>query len=74
VGKIVDSFTDMKYQSSNYISMTFQVKEIGKIVKRKTFSDLEFIKYEKYSVENEDKCLDIIKLQWDKLNTIKSMR
>ena len=61
VGKIVDSFTDMRYQSSNYINMTFQVKEIGKIVKQKTFSDLELIKYEKYSVENEDKCLDIIK-------------
>ena len=54
--------------------MTFQVKEIGKIVKQKTFSDLELIKYEKYSVENEDKCLDIIKQQWDKLNAIKSMR
>jgi hypothetical protein len=41
--------------------MTFQVKEIGKIVKQKTFDDLEEIKDEKYSVENEDKCLDIIK-------------
>jgi hypothetical protein len=61
VGKIVDSFTDMRYQSSNYISMTFKVKEIGKIVKQKTFDDLELIKDEKYSVENEDKCLDIIK-------------
>jgi hypothetical protein len=61
VGKIVDSFTDMRYQSSNYINMTFQVKEIGKIVKQKTFRDLESIKDEKYSVENEDKCLDIIK-------------
>jgi hypothetical protein len=61
VGKIVDSFTDMRYQSSNYISMTFKVKEIGKIVKQKTFDDLKLIKDQKYSVENEDKCLDIIK-------------
>jgi hypothetical protein len=54
VGKILDSFTEMKYHSSNYINMTFQVKEIGKIVKQKTFTDLEVIKYEKYSVEDED--------------------
>jgi hypothetical protein len=54
--------------------MTFQVKEIGKIIKQKTLYDLENIKYEKYSVEDEDSCSQIIKQQWDKLNAIKSMR
>ncbi len=54
MGKIVDSFTEMKYQSRNYIKMKSEVKEIGKIVKKKTFTDLDNIKYEKYSVEDED--------------------
>lgn len=55
-------------------NLQFLVKEIGKIVTKKVFIDLEEIEHEKYSVEDDDACELIIKQQNEKLNVLKNLR